>query len=205
MVDEKDKTKRGNEKFVIKWVLSNIAGALLGYTIFFIVLIISGGLGSPLPPETRDLPKSKLESTIRSLMLLLPFFITLSTAQWAILRSRVKKVDIWIPASLLGYSVAFFLVFISPEANLIGDYDFFLAIFPGILLGLGIGIMQWLVLKSDLGEKAISWLLITFTTYIFINIGIAYLGLIGGLAGWFLGSLISGFWLKSRTTDLLFR
>ena len=205
MVDVKDKTTRGNEKFVIKWVLSNFAGALLGYPIFFIVLMFSGGLGSPLPPESRDLPQAKLDSAVRSLLLLMPFFITLSTAQWAILRSRLKNVDLWIPASLLGYSVAALLVFIAPTSIIIGELDIFLAILPGLLLGLGIGIMQWLVLKNNIQKQSIFWFIITFTTYILMNIGIAYWGLIGGLFGWFLGSLISGFWLRSRTIDLLFQ
>lgn len=205
MADARDIPVRGNEKFVIKWVFSNLAGALLGYTIFFVILIFSGGLGSPPPPEVMELPQTKIESAVRSLLLLMPFFITSSTAQWVMLRARVKNVDFWIPASVLGYSVAIFIVFISPTRMMIGRLDIFLAFIPGLLLGLGIGVMQWLVLKNGIQDKSFQWLYITSLTYTLMNVGIGFLGIIGGLLGWLLGSLISGYWLKSRTTDLIFQ
>ena len=189
-----------HRNIVKSWVIANIIGMLIGYGLTLAALLFSGGLGSSLPPESRELPKTAIEESIRTAIILLPLFFSTTTAQWFVLRSWIKNISLWIPASALGYSI---IVLIFTIMSTIGIADLPVLVQSlgiGLFIGVVLGFSQWLVLRINL-QQPIFWLIYIPLALLFCMAIVFYIGPFGGILGWALASAISGYWLRHKISQ----
>lgn len=70
--------------------------------------------------------------------------------QWLVLRIVIRLSPLWILNSLLGWAVGFFLG--AHVASVLGLTEFAFGIVIGAVLGLSLGIAQWLILRTKLSS-----------------------------------------------------
>jgi hypothetical protein len=92
--------------------------------------------------------------------------------QWAVLRMRLKRVWMWIPATAIGVPLGFF-VGLAVDTGIFAAGD---TLNISGLLGLVVGVPQWLVIRKKV-EKAYWWLPASILSWAFgAKIGFDFLG-----------------------------
>ena len=187
------------DKFLLHWVLANCIGVGIGYFLLYWILIFSGIIGSPLPPVDREL-KVIIADTVNNILKTLPLFLSITFAQWVVLKSRLENAIWWIPMSLLGYAIAMMLISVTAPKVFMNVYDPMFSLTPGLFLGIGSGLSQWVVLRKNV-DQAVLWVFISLFVFCLSALSFNYLDSrfwITKFAGWILGSSISGVWFKSK-------
>jgi len=167
--------------------------------ILFWILIFSGIVGSTLPPTNRELTVIIMDAG-SNILKTLPLFMLITIAQWVILKSYLENAIWWIPMSLLGYSIAMVFITIAAPKVFIDVNDPMFSLAPGLSLGIGSGLSQWFVLRKNINQSFL-WVFISLFVFCLSAISFNYFEIgswITKFIGWILGSLLSGFWLKSK-------
>ncbi|MFO7742188.1 MAG: hypothetical protein R6X31_07735 [Anaerolineae bacterium] len=100
--------------------------------------------------------------------------VVVGVMQWLVLRPLVREDGWWIPASAAGWagSVALVILILRPQNSLVAP----------VLLGAGIGLTQWLVLRWQL-EQAWWWIVLSTLGWAIGMMGILGASLAGAAAG----------------------
>jgi hypothetical protein len=123
-----------------RWLLATFLGLLGGFAVFLMIGTTAGEFIDAVFP-----------SFVFGLILGAIFGTAFGIAHWLFLRRYLEGIGIWIPTTALAFTLAAAAIF-----GLFGDENpeqvtFLMRLSHGILVGMSLGVAQWLVLRSKLG------------------------------------------------------
>ena len=182
-------------KFFPTWIAANFLGLSIGWTVSFFAFLIAEDFGFPVDSGNRDQIDQASEA-IRLAIFMFPTFLSISIAQWTVFRFRLNYMELWIPHTILGYSLIPLSIFLMTLL----DYD----LMPWIIEGINIlfiaggvtGFFQWLVLRKEI-KNSIWWIVyLPITIYGFIYV--IFFAPIGPIIIWTIISAITGYILNKQ-------
>jgi hypothetical protein len=187
-----DRGKRVSWRFWLRWTLASILGLVVGMILFIAVGAVIG--------EALD----RAPEWVFGLVIGIIFGTVFGIAHWLVLRQLLPLSTAWIWATIGGFLGASVIIF-GLMAGGRPDTSITTKLGHGLVLGGGLGLTQWLVLRQKVGLASI-WIGISMLAWLIAEIvGIGLSATIGpplDLLGLFLvGSVLPGagiIWLLNR-------
>lgn len=158
--------------FWFKWMLANIAGAVLFVLAMIPLSLLASQLAQMGEPTTPLTQSQQITVMIYMAVSTGMMGAALGLTQWWVLRGLLRGIGWWVPATILGYLLASAARFVVPcELNpaVCGS---------GMLgtMGLAVGVCQWVVLRKHV-RRAGWWIVITLGGWLlaFVVTGLAFM------------------------------
>lgn len=137
-----------------RWFALTLFGLLVGLIVFFLIGVTVGEYIDEAFPEF-------VFGTILGTI----FGSAFGLAHWLFFRRYIPGIGAWIPATVLGFALGAAIVFglLNPEG---GEASLALRISHAIVVGLTLGLAQWLVLRDRVAGPAYLWVLFSPSAWI---------------------------------------
>jgi hypothetical protein len=137
-----------------KWLAATLIGLVAGLVVFFLIGVTFGEYLDEAFPEF-----------VFGIFLGTIFGTAFGIAHWVFLRRYVSGIGAWIPATAISFALAAAIIFglLNPEN---GEASTGLRIGHAIVVGLSLGVAQWLVLRARVAGPAHLWILFSVGAWI---------------------------------------
>lgn len=181
----------------LRWLLTTFTGLVAGLIIFALIGSLLGTAGEEAPPFVFGLVLGTIFGT------------AFGVAHWIFLRRYIPGAGPWIPATIIAFALAAVVIFgLLNGKN--SESSLLLRISHAILVGLSLGIAQWLVLRTKIARPTYFWILFSLCGWIIGELtGIAMESLseppLPLMATFFVGASLPGIgmvWLLRRQSQV---
>lgn len=138
----------------LRWFAATLVGLLAGLVVFFLIGVTAGEYLDETFPEF-----------VFGIMLGTIFGTAFGVAHWLFLRQYTPGIGAWIPATALGFALGAAIVFglLNPEGS---EAVLALRISHAVVVGLSLGVAQWLVLRATVAGPTHLWILFSSGAWI---------------------------------------